>query len=261
LSVNGGGFAGTNYIHFGGHQRIRFSSPSVNPFLSIENLAGGLGIKSIIDFNNLNTGSALKSSVRLASQFTENTAGGEKGAFTIEVASNNVFSEKLRILSTGNVGIGAIIPTEVLDVVGNVKFSGALMPNNLPGTFGQVLTSAGAGSAPTWTNVGSQACPANMISPIGNTQFCIDNAEQGALMSFWLASKACIEANKRLCTLTEWVYSCQNLGVAFTSSTDDYEWVEFGGLNSSHMVGNGSCITTATDAFANPHVFRCCFSR
>lgn len=53
----------------------------------------------------------------------------------------------------GNVGIGSSAPTERLDVAGNVKFSGALLPNNLPGTSGQVLTSAGAGAAPTWTTL------------------------------------------------------------------------------------------------------------
>ncbi len=50
------------------------------------------------------------------------------------------------------VGIGTTTPTERLDVTGNVKFSGALMPNNTAGTAGQVLTSAGAGAAPTWVN-------------------------------------------------------------------------------------------------------------
>lgn len=54
-------------------------------------------------------------------------------------------------LNGGRVGIGTNSPTQILDVVGNMKFSGALMPNNTAGTTGQVLTSAGAGAAPTWT--------------------------------------------------------------------------------------------------------------
>jgi hypothetical protein len=49
------------------------------------------------------------------------------------------------------VGIGTATPAQVLDVVGNVKFSGTLMPNNAAGTSGQVLTSAGSGAPPTWT--------------------------------------------------------------------------------------------------------------
>ena len=53
--------------------------------------------------------------------------------------------------SAGNTGVGTTTPTQKLDVAGNLKFSQALMPNNTAGTAGQVLTSAGAGVAPTWT--------------------------------------------------------------------------------------------------------------
>jgi hypothetical protein len=55
--------------------------------------------------------------------------------------------------STDRVGIG-VAPastTEKLHLAGNFRFSGALMPNNQAGNSGQVLTSAGAGSPPTWT--------------------------------------------------------------------------------------------------------------
>ncbi|CAN5547757.1 hypothetical protein BH11BAC1_BH11BAC1_05900 [soil metagenome] len=54
------------------------------------------------------------------------------------------------LLVEGNTGIGIVAPTEKLDVVGNIKFSGALMPANLAGTAGQVLKSAGVGVAPVW---------------------------------------------------------------------------------------------------------------
>src|SRR5690348_11983993 len=44
----------------------------------------------------------------------------------------------------GNTGIGTAAPSEKLEVVGNVRFSGALMPANVAGISGQVLRSAGA---------------------------------------------------------------------------------------------------------------------
>ncbi|MBK5284151.1 MAG: hypothetical protein JJE25_02020 [Bacteroidia bacterium] len=52
--------------------------------------------------------------------------------------------------SAQNVGIGTASPSEKLDVLGNLKFSGALMPNNNAGTVGRILMSAGAGTPPTW---------------------------------------------------------------------------------------------------------------
>lgn len=64
-------------------------------------------------------------------------------------------SAPFAIKDNGRVGIGVAAPSEMLQVVGNVRFSGSLLPNNLAGTSGQVLTSAGAGVAPTWTTPGT----------------------------------------------------------------------------------------------------------
>jgi hypothetical protein len=66
--------------------------------------------------------------------------------------------------ATVKMGVGTVTPTEVLDIVGNVKFSGALMPNNNAGTSGYVLQSTGAGIAPIW------AAASNLYwSTLGNT--------------------------------------------------------------------------------------------
>ena len=69
------------------------------------------------------------------------------------VIADGAGNRRINVDGSGNVGIANAAPTEKLDVTGNVKFSGALMPNNTAGTAGQVLTSAGAGSVPTWTTV------------------------------------------------------------------------------------------------------------
>ncbi len=55
-------------------------------------------------------------------------------------------------ISAQNVGIGIVTPTQKLDVVGNIKLSGALMPGGTAGATGQVLVSNGAGLSPTWEN-------------------------------------------------------------------------------------------------------------
>jgi hypothetical protein len=65
--------------------------------------------------------------------------------------SNSLANSQTLTLVGGNVGIANTNPTEKLDITGNLKFSGALMPNNTAGTAGQLLQSNGAG-APTWAN-------------------------------------------------------------------------------------------------------------
>jgi hypothetical protein len=66
------------------------------------------------------------------------------------IANNN---ERLTIASaTGYVGINQTVPTQHLDVAGNLQFSKALMPATNPGVVGEILTSAGPNTAPTWTN-------------------------------------------------------------------------------------------------------------
>ncbi len=64
-------------------------------------------------------------------------------------------NERMRIDGTGKVGIANLAPSEALDVTGNLRFSGALMPNNIAGTSGYVLQSNGTGTAPTWVTPGS----------------------------------------------------------------------------------------------------------
>ena len=79
------------------------------------------------------------------------------GDLTAGSTVNTRIQETVYITATGsagngNVGIGTTAPTQKLDIVGNLKFSGTLMPNNNAGTTGQVLTSTGAATAPTWNS-------------------------------------------------------------------------------------------------------------
>lgn len=74
-----------------------------------------------------------------------------KGAIVVGNAYSGVNTAPANgLLVQGNTGIGITAPTEKLDVAGNVKFSGALMPNNLPGVADQALLSNGVGVAPKW---------------------------------------------------------------------------------------------------------------
>lgn len=73
--------------------------------------------------------------------------------FNIGIANDHIIT----FTNERRVGIGATNPTEKLQVEGNLRFSGALMPNNIAGTTGQVLLSSGADNAPVWSDVSSLA--------------------------------------------------------------------------------------------------------
>jgi hypothetical protein len=95
---------------------------------------------------------------------------GTSDAQPLSIRTNAI--ERIRILSTGNVGIGVVTPTSLLDVGGTfsasglatltagINLSGAASPlqaNGSAGTTGQVLVSGGAGATPTWGNAQAAA--------------------------------------------------------------------------------------------------------
>lgn len=117
---------------------------------------------------------------------TEWRAGSANTVAFINKDGGAVFNENstttnFRVESDGNVNalfvdgtnnrVGVLngSPSEALDVTGNIRFSGALMPNNSAGSSGQFLRSAGAGSPPTWATIPSIDAGTNTPTPTGLT--------------------------------------------------------------------------------------------
>ena len=65
---------------------------------------------------------------------------------------NQIYGTAINDILLGKIGIGEPNPTEKLDVFGNLKLSGAFMPNNNSGNSGELLFSNGPGVAPSWAN-------------------------------------------------------------------------------------------------------------
>ncbi len=83
-------------------------------------------------------------------------------------------TERLRVRATGFVGINTNNPTERLHIEGNVRFSGALMPNNNAGNAGSFLQSQGAGLPPTWSLPGLSVT--DIVSVNSTANLCISGA-------------------------------------------------------------------------------------
>jgi hypothetical protein len=106
---------------------------------------------------NLNFGDNYTANPQAQIQVIRDAAGSSAAdlptaiKFSTIADGTNTLSERVRIQNDGDVGINNTNPTEKLDVTGNVKFSGALMPNNLPGATGAILRSQGPNLPPKWT--------------------------------------------------------------------------------------------------------------
>lgn len=82
-----------------------------------------------------------------------NHRGTGPGGFTWAQTNNASTYLQLMRLNPNGLLIGGGLqdyPNERLDVDGNVRFSGALMPNGISGSSGQVLISGGSNNPPTW---------------------------------------------------------------------------------------------------------------
>jgi len=90
-------------------------------------------------------------------EYPANSGAGTCCRARLRILSSNGLATPTEVVinSAGNVGIGTAAPSERLDVQGNVRFSGALMPGGNAGTSGQVLVSQGAGTAPVWQPLSS----------------------------------------------------------------------------------------------------------
>jgi hypothetical protein len=111
-------------------------------------LAVGNGLLRI----GINFGSTFYESLTVSRYPLDGSTAPTRGLVLMPNADLVVDTNTFVVDSVNNrVGIGTASPAEALQVVGNARFSGALMPAGLAGTSGQLLTSAGTGTAPTWT--------------------------------------------------------------------------------------------------------------
>ena len=163
-----------------GNVGIGTSSPSGKFHLkqgSSYEIFTGINDYEALKLNNLNTGTSPRLGIEFSQLGTPHWRMGNdlfaNGVVEFSIMHVPSSSRIMVINAAGNMGIGNSSPTQKLDVTGNIKFSGALMPNNTSGTSGQVLTSAGAGAAPTWQSlpVATQDWSITGNSGIGGANF------------------------------------------------------------------------------------------
>ena len=83
--------------------------------------------------------------------------------------------------TAGNVGVGTTVPTQLLDVAGDIRLRGAIFDsNNTTGTANQILVSR-AGAGVSWANITSiPVGDANTLDGLDSTQFLRSDADDTA---------------------------------------------------------------------------------
>lgn len=95
--------------------------------------------------------------------------GWEKAIIAGDMATTSA-NQVLYLNAKVGIAMGGVVPSEKLEVVGSIRFSGALKPNNLAGTSGQVLLSGGGG-VNTWGNEfyrGDSSLTSNRLVTLGS---------------------------------------------------------------------------------------------
>lgn len=131
-------------IKYGGNVGIGTASPT-NARLVV---SGASASGAIMSADTSGTNSFLRILGDASSQNLINWQATKDLRFATSNADYSSFSERMRITSAGNVGIGTTGPSQPLHVVGNARITGAIYDSsNSAGTSGQVLSSTATGTA------------------------------------------------------------------------------------------------------------------
>ena len=139
-------------------------------------LIGGIALFLVVKSHGQEIG--IGTSNPVARLHIEAAGGYSKPLLRIEKQGTTV--PYLVVSADGKVGVNISSPTEVLDVGGNISFSGALMPTGNAGSPGQVLISQGPGLPPQWTTMGGSG---------GVAGIC--NTAMAGFVQKWTGSELC----------------------------------------------------------------------
>jgi hypothetical protein len=112
----------------------------------VELLSSSSGVTSV-NGQTGNVSLTAANGLTLVGETSFQLGGTLNSATTIEQAGHNI-----SLSGTGNLGVGVAVPTQKVDISGNLQFSGALMPAGSGGNSGELLVSQGGSSAPQWTS-------------------------------------------------------------------------------------------------------------
>ncbi|MEQ1733669.1 MAG: hypothetical protein ABL940_08350 [Bacteroidia bacterium] len=163
----------------------------------------------------------------------------------LHIVTNN--TEAITIANgTQNVGIGQTLPSQKLDVLGNVQFTGALMPASIAGTTGEVLVSQGTGIAPIWkpitTIINNTTNTSLNVVNIDSSTTNVANITNAIINNATIDSSTTNVANITNATITNATIDSSITNVAYitnlTSDTANINTLNIGGQNIMNTIAD-----------------------
>jgi hypothetical protein len=126
---------------------------------------------SLLSSRAYDTSNTLRTSNRITFGSTAGS-GAADGYIIFETAKSNTLTERMRIISSGNVGIGTSTPSSSLHVAGTTHLSGSFNT----AISGSILTVVGSGSAqPIFTVQGSQGELFSITDSLSGSLFSVND--------------------------------------------------------------------------------------
>lgn len=187
---------------------------------------------------------------------------GNSDNYDLPFITNNI--ERLRILSSGFIGVNTNAPLQQFDVNGNMNLRGAFMPGNNAGTAGYVLSSKGTGLAPEWRQLSlSDLSDTRITTPLAG-QFLmysgtkwvdttinyLSSIDTSNISDFSLKVRSLFSATAPL-SLNNGNFSISQSGTSTNGYLSSTDWNTFNNKAAAFTKGNltesGSSILTITN--------------
>ncbi len=129
----GGSPSNVQMAQFEGPVSIRNNFSGAPTNLTLININGLANSGTALELAGLNSGSSIRTAAKISGFLSTQTAGLENGVLSLSTVNSGTLSEKMRIDSAGNVGIGVTAPQAALDVVSTGTSSAVIVPRATTG--------------------------------------------------------------------------------------------------------------------------------
>jgi len=163
-----------------GASENQISSGSTAPALTLTNNWGGNNIGAALDLGQINSATSPVTAAQIAGQLTTNTVASENGALIFSTIGAGTLSERARIDSTGNLGVGITSPAARVDA----RMTSSVTSGSPWNTNSQMTLSPSASSTATYSASRTSVSHNNgqpISGEVNGVDSTVSNASSGSI--------------------------------------------------------------------------------